>query len=266
MNNDVSQTLLTLLGGLIAVAAFMGLCLTIAIRRRKLVIVDTAWGLGFVVIAAVAALISLGGNGSGVIPWILFAMVALWGLRLAWHLQTRNAKLPEDPRYVDLVERSSGSFGQIALRKVFGPQGISMWLVATPVMIGVNNTDPVLWLCVAGVAVWATGLFFEATGDAQLARFKSDPANSGKLMDQGLWRYTRHPNYFGDACVWWGIWLIAASSWLGVASIIGPIAMTIFLTRVTGKTLNEKRMSASKPGYAEYVARTSGFIPLPPRG
>ncbi len=265
MTNDGAQTLLTLLGGLVAVTAFMGTCLTIAVQRRKLVIVDTAWGLGFVVIATVAAFISLGGDAAGPVPWILFAMVALWGLRLAWHLQTRNARLPEDPRYVDLIERSSGTFGQIALRKVFAPQGITMWLVATPVMIGVNNTDPIIWLTVAGVIVWATGLFFEAVGDAQLARFKRVPANSGQLMDQGLWRYTRHPNYFGDACVWWGIWVVAASSWLGVATIIGPIAMTVFLTQVTGKALNEKGMSTSKPGYADYVARTSGFVPLPPK-
>ena len=266
MSNDLTHTGLTLLAGLLAVAVFMGLCLLIAVRHHKLVIVDTAWGLGFVVIAAVSVVVSLRGDGDAVIRWVLFAMVAIWGTRLAWHLQKRNAKLPEDPRYADLIERSSGSFAQIALRRVFGPQGISMWLVATPVMIGANNIDPWTWLSLLGVAVWAVGLFFETIGDAQLARFKADPANMGKLMDQGLWRYTRHPNYFGDACIWWGIWLVAASSWPGMLSVIGPIAMTVFLTRVTGKSLNEKGMSSSKPGYADYVARTSGFFPMPPRG
>lgn len=134
----------------------------------------------------------------------------------------------------------------------------------------VSNEEIVWWLAGPGIAVWAIGLFFEATGDRQLAQFKKtlskeDGANEGKLMDKGLWRYTRHPNYFGDACVWWGIWLVAASSWLGLATIIGPMAMTFFLTRVTGATLNEQGMKKSKPGYDEYMRRTSGFIPLPPK-
>jgi steroid 5-alpha reductase family enzyme len=113
--------------------------------------------------------------------------------------------------------------------------------------------------------VWAVGLFFEAVGDAQLAAFKRDPDNKGKLMDQGLWRYTRHPNYFGDACIWTGIWIVVAGSWPGLATVVGPIAMTVFLTKVTGAALNEKGMKNTKPGYEDYVRRTSGFIPLPPR-
>jgi steroid 5-alpha reductase family enzyme len=113
--------------------------------------------------------------------------------------------------------------------------------------------------------VWAIGLFFESVGDAQLAAFKSDPANKGKIMDKGLWRYTRHPNYFGDACVWTGIWIVVAGSWAALATIISPIAMTIFLTKVTGASLNEKGMKKTKPGYDDYVRRTSGFIPLPPK-
>lgn len=265
MSNDLGQTWITLLVGLLSTAVFMLICLRIAISQNKLTIVDTAWGLGFVVITVAAALTGASGDGEPSLRGILLVMVGLWGVRLSWHLHTRNSKLPEDPRYVDLAARSTGSFARIALRKVFLPQGISMWLVATPVMVGVNNEE-INWLLAGpGIAIWALGLFFEATGDRQLAQFKGDPANKGKLMDQGLWRYTRHPNYFGDACVWWGIWLVAASSWLGVATVIGPIAMTFFLTRVTGAALNEKGMKKSKPGYEEYVRRTSGFIPRPPR-
>ena len=123
-----------------------------------------------------------------------------------------------------------------------------MWLVATPVMVGMNNEDTGTVQAWLGFVVWAVGMFFETVGDWQLASFKKDPDNKGKIMDRGLWRYTRHPNYFGDACVWWGIWIVAASSWAGVATIIGPIAMTLFLTRVTGRC-------AQREGHAREQAR-----------
>lgn len=265
MSNDLSQSGLTLAVGFLAASAFMLVCLLIAIRQSKLTVVDTAWGLGFVTIAVASSITAASGTGDPAARRILVILVGAWGLRLAWHLHSRNAKLPEDPRYADLAARSDGTFGQIALRKVFLPQGISMWIVATPVMVGANNEQILWWVAGPGIALWALGLFFEAVGDRQLARFKNDPANKGALMDQGLWRYTRHPNYFGDACVWWGIWLVAASSWAGVATVIGPIAMTIFLTRVTGAALNERGMKKSKPGYDEYVRRTSAFFPWRPR-
>ena len=124
---------------------------------------------------------------------------------------------------------------------------------------------PVSGLAAGGVALWCVGLFFEATGDAQLHKFKRDPAHRGVVMDRGLWRYTRHPNYFGDACVWWGMYLITltAGPWL-LTTVLSPIVMTTLLTRVSGKDLLERHL-AHRPGYAEYVERTSGFIPLPPR-
>ena len=265
ISNDLGATALALAAGFTAMAALMLLGLRIAVSHHLLTVVDTMWGLGFILIVGTSAAVAFAGNGEPAIRWLLLAMVATWGGRLAWHLHTRNSTAGEDPRSADLASRSSGSFGQIAFRRVFVPQGISMWLVATPVMVGVNNERLVGWLTGLGIALWAIGLFFESVGDRQLARFKADPANKGRLMDQGLWRYTRHPNYFGDTCIWWGIWLVSASSWAGLASMIGPIAMTIFLTKVTGAALNEKGMSQSKPGYAEYVRRTSGFIPRPPK-
>lgn len=265
MSNDLSQTWLTLLGGLIVVVAFMGLGLAIAQRQQKLTVVDTMWGIGFVLVAIESALVSAHGDGDPAIRWILLAMTAVWGLRLSWHLHTRNSGQAEDPRYQELADADGRTFAQVALMRVFVPQGIAMWLVATPIMVGSNNDRLVPWLLVLGLAVWAIGFFFESVGDWQLAQFKKDPSNKGKLMDQGLWRYTRHPNYFGDAAVWTGMWIVVASSWAGLVTVIGPIAMTVFLTKVTGAALNEKGMKKSKPGYDEYVRRTSGFIPLPPR-
>ncbi|MCW2789420.1 MAG: hypothetical protein JWQ91_623 [Aeromicrobium sp.] len=263
--NDLSQSGASLLGGLGVVIAFMGVGLAIAQRQKKLTVVDTLWGLGFVLVAAETALVSSGGDGDPALRWILLAMVAVWGGRLAWHLHRRNSGQAEDPRYAELADADGRPFAQVALMRVFVPQGIAMFLVATPIMVGANNEDISVPLLVLGILVWAIGFFFESVGDAQLAAFKKDPANKGRLMDQGLWRYTRHPNYFGDACVWAGIWIVVAGSWAGLATVISPIAMTIFLTKVTGASLNEKGMKKSKPGYEEYVRRTSGFIPLPPR-
>lgn len=265
ITNDLSQSGAALLGGLAVVVAFMGVGLAIAQRQKKLTVVDTMWGIGFVLVAAETALVSSGGDGDSSLRWILLAMVGVWGLRLAWHLHRRNSGQAEDPRYQALADEDGRSFTQVALLRVFLPQGIAMFLVATPIMVGANNEEISTPLLVAGLVVWAIGFFFEAVGDAQLAAFKADPANKGQLMDQGLWRYTRHPNYFGDACVWTGIWIVVAGSGAGLATVISPIAMTVFLTKVTGAALNEKGMKKSKPGYDEYVRRTSGFIPLPPK-
>ena len=267
MNNDLGHSAITVAVGLGAIVLLMGGTLTYAVTKKHLSVVDTIWGLGFVVIAIASLIVSTGFDGPSAAPWLLLAMVAIWGTRLAVHIGMRNAGKPEDRRYVDLIARSGGEadLARIAVAKVFGPQGIVMWIVSLPIMIGVNNARIIPVLGVLGVVVWAVGFFFEAVGDWQLKRFKADPSNKGQVMDQGLWRYTRHPNYFGDACVWWGIWLVAASSWAGLGTVIGPIAMTYFLAGKTGKTLTEKSMSESKPGYADYVRRTSGFFPLPPR-
>lgn len=263
--NDLSHSVITLGFGLLTVVVVMGVGLWWSIRSQRLTVVDTVWGLGFVAIALVSVYVTGYGDGMPGPQAFLLLLVVIWGVRLAAHLQLRNAGKPEDPRYQELADTDGRPFAQVALRRVFVPQGVSMWLVATPVMVGMNNEDTGTVQAWLGFAVWAVGLFFETVGDHQLAAFKRNPANQGKLMDRGLWRYTRHPNYFGDACVWWGIWIVAASSWAGVVTIIGPIAMTLFLTKVTGVTLNEKGMRQSKPGYDEYVRRTSAFFPLPPK-
>lgn len=267
MNNDLAHSAITLAVGLGAIVLLMGATLAYAVNRKHLSVVDTVWGLGFVGVAVASFAVSFAFDGPGAVHWLLVVMVAVWGTRLAVHIGMRNAGKPEDPRYVDLIERSGGEadLARIALAKVFGPQGVVMWVVSLPIMVGMNNARIIPALGVLGVVVWAIGFVFESVGDWQLKAFKADPSHQGQVMDQGLWRYTRHPNYFGDACVWWGIWLVAASSWAGLATVVGPIAMTYFLAAKTGKPLTEKAMSQSKPGYADYVRRTSGFFPWPPR-
>lgn len=265
IENDLGQSLTTLVAGLVTVVLFMTAGLLLARRSQRLTIVDTLWGLGFVAVAIVSVFVADRGDGMPGTQLLLLVLVTVWGVRLAAHLHHRNSGQAEDPRYQALADEDGRSFAQVALRRVFLPQGIAMFLVATPVMVGMNNAGTITWLGWLGALVWLVGFFFEAVGDHQLAQFKKDPRNKGQVMDQGLWRYTRHPNYFGDACVWFGIWLVAASSWPGVVTIVSPIAMTIFLTKVTGASLNEKGMRQSKPGYEDYVRRTSGFVPLPPK-
>ena len=152
-----------------------------------------------------------------------------------------------------------------ALRAVYLPQALILWLASFPVQAGMLQRSPAGPVTLAGAALWLTGFAFESVGDAQLARFKRNPANRGLIMDRGLWRYTRHPNYFGDACMWWALFLISLGSWPGLLTAFAPLLMTVILTRGTGQRLTDRRMAASRPQYADYAARTSGFFPLPPR-
>jgi steroid 5-alpha reductase family enzyme len=147
--------------------------------------------------------------------------------------------------------------------RVWIPQGAAIWFVSLPVQLAAVTGDGVTAVAVVGVLVWLLGVTFESVGDAQLASYKKDPQRQ-PVMDRGLWRYTRHPNYFGDACVWWGLWLVAASAWPGVLTVLSPVAMTYFLVFATGARLLEQTMM-KRPGYPEYAARTSMFVPLPPR-
>ncbi len=242
----------------VAVLALMLMTWTLSLILRDVSIVDVAWGLGFVVVAWIGV-----AEGDGTRRWLVAALVTVWGLRLAGYIAHRKLRdRREDPRYAAWRERHGARFWLVSLPNVFLLQGVLVLVVSLPLQGTKDGAPGVLdWL---GVVIWATGVFFEATGDAQLARFKADPANRGRVMDRGLWRYTRHPNYFGDFIVWWGLYVIAlsAGAWW---SLPGPLVMTLLLTRVSGKDHLEKSMSA-RPGYADYVARTSGFVPLPPRG
>jgi steroid 5-alpha reductase family enzyme len=244
----------------------------VAVRIGRHAVVDVVWGAGFAVVAGAAALLARAhGVGDGGRALLVVALTAVWGLRLAVHIARRNHGKGEDPRYADIQARATGSPALHMYRRVYLTQAAAMWFVSLPVQAAVHQDGP-LWsgaslvVTVVGIAVWAVGLFFEAVGDWQLERFKADPANAGVVNDRGLWRYTRHPNYFGDACVWWGLFLVAADQWPGVLTVLSPVLMTYFLVAGTGKPLLERQLSKSRPGYADYVRRTSGFFPLPPRG
>jgi steroid 5-alpha reductase family enzyme len=249
---------------LLAVVVVLGGTFAVAVRQRRHAVVDVAWGLGFAAIA-VAAFLASEGAGDGLISGLALVLTVVWGVRLALHIAMRSRGHGEDPRYEALMSKATGNKAWFAFRRVYLTQGVVMWFVSLPIQVGVFSTPGPTWLTWLGVLVWAVGLFFEAVGDAQLQRFRDDPASKGQVLDTGLWRYTRHPNYFGDACVWWGIGLVAFSAWPGILTIASPVLMTWFLARGTGKPLLEKGMADRRPGYADYVRRTSGFFPLPPR-
>jgi steroid 5-alpha reductase family enzyme len=240
----------------------------LSLRLSDMSIVDIFWGPGFAVIALTTFLLS-SESGAGVRRVLAAGLTVVWGLRLGTYLWWRNHGKGEDPRYTEMLrEKHRTNLAWHSLTKVFLLQGALMWLISVPVQLAAYLAQPpqLGWPAWLGVVLWVLGFGFEAVGDAQLARFKADPANRGRVMDRGLWRYTRHPNYFGNACLWWGLWLIACDRPVGLLTVFAPVLMTHFLLNVTGKALLERRLSGSRPGYAEYVARTSGFFPLPPRG
>jgi len=245
------------------VATLMFVTWLVSLVKHDASIVDPIWGLGFVLVGW-AVRLTVEGNATR--QWVLVALVTIWGLRLSIYLYWRNRGTGEDFRYQAMRRQWGARFWWVSLFTVFALQGALMWIVSLPVQLGQVPDDPGFGvLGVIGIVVWAVGISFEAIGDAQLARFKRDPANKGLVMDRGLWRYTRHPNYFGDACVWWGIALVAAESGLGAIGIIGAAVMTVFLRRVSGVTLLEKSLVKRRPGYEDYVARTSPFVPRAPR-
>ncbi len=246
---------------LLAVAVLMVVTAVVGHRQGRVTVVDTAWGLGFVLVGVVAA---IAGSGSGARRLVLLAMVAIWGLRLAHHMHRRNAGKGEDPRYQKMLAGQPGNPVWVAIRKVYLIQGLSVWFVSLPIQVSAASGGGVVPVAILGVVLWAVGLTFEAVGDAQLTAFKADPANRGQVMDRGLWSWTRHPNYFGDSSVWWGIFLVSASAWPGVLTLLSPVAMTYFLVFATGARLLEQHM-AERPGYREYQQRTSYFLPRPPR-
>jgi steroid 5-alpha reductase family enzyme len=250
--------------GAAATFVYMTAIWLLSLVLRNASIVDIFWGPGFVVLAWVYLVFGEGWETRGL---IITALCTIWGLRLGLHILVRNWGHGEDPRYVKFREAAGDAFWWRSYFTVFLLQGVIMYTVGMP-LLAANNAlgpDELRPLDFAGIVVWAIGFMFEAVGDWQLVRFKADPANRGKVMDRGLWRYTRHPNYFGDATLWWGFFLIAAASTDGWLTIISPVLMTFLLVRVSGVSLLERNMKRNKPGYIEYIESTSGFLPLPPR-
>ena len=267
----MSQLLLVSASCLVVAVVAMAITAVVARRLDRVSVVDVTWGLGLTACAVVCALLSTEAPG-GRLPWLMVALVGVWGCRLSWHIWNRGRGHGEDPRYSELLaphaaDTDRAAWFAAAVRKVFVFQGAALWFVSWPLQaagVGAIEAVALVWI---GLAVWALGFVFETVGDAQLAAFTADPANKGRVLDRGLWRYTRHPNYFGDACVWWGIWLAGAAStgWLpALVTLPTPIAMSYFLAYATGARPLEQTMM-KRPGYPEYAARTSMFFPLPPR-
>ena len=254
-----------LMNGL-ATVAIMILLWIVSRQLQDVSIVDIYWGPGFAVIAALtlyqAPALSLHNI-------LLTGISVLWGLRLGGYLLIRwTQKEGEDPRYATMRRNRSPNFELKSLWIVFLFQSLVMWLVSFPIQfgIGASTGNTAIYALAAGLGLFAIGFFFEAVGDAQLARFRADPANKGKVMDRGLWAWTRHPNYFGDAVIMWSLYIVAVAGTPGIWwTIFAPIVMTYFLLRVSGVAMMEKGLNKTKPEYADYVARTSVFIPLPPK-
>lgn len=253
---------LALNAGIIFVLTTALWAVSVAVRDTS--IVDIFWGAGFVVVAWATYAAA---DGAADRRLLLAVLTTLWGLRLTVHLARRNLGKGEDYRYRAMRARHGDRWPLRSLWAVFWGQGVLMWIVSLPVQAGQIDATPdaLGGLDLAGTLVFAVGLTFEAVGDWQLTRFKADPANAGRVMDRGLWAWTRHPNYFGDFTVWWGLYLVALATGSAWWSIVGPIVMSVLLIRVSGAALLEKSLAKRRPGYAEYVARTSGFFPRPPR-
>jgi steroid 5-alpha reductase family enzyme len=228
-------------------------------------IVDIFWGLGFVVVAWVCVAVGHGNHDRRLLVAIL---VTISGVRLAIHIARRNLGHGEDRRYVAMRERDGSRFWLTSFYRVFMIQAVVAWIISLPLQAGgsLGHGRGLGLLDGVGGAIWLIGFAFEALGDYQLDRFKADPENRGRVMDKGLWRFTRHPNYFGDATLWWGLGIVALGAGAGAAwGLIGSASDTLILTRVSGKPILEKEIELRRPGYSAYIERTSGFFPLPPK-
>jgi steroid 5-alpha reductase family enzyme len=244
----------------LAMLALWGLSLAL----RDASIVDIFWGPGFAMVAAISCALGAGAPGRRALAT---GLAALWGLRLGGYLLARNAGKGEDARYQAMRRHHGDRFARVSLVTVFGLQGVLMWFISLPLQVANLSPEPAELgaLDALGAGLVAVGLAFEAIGDWQLARFKRDPASAGRVLDTGLWRYTRHPNYFGDCVVWWGFFTLALATPSGWLTVLSPVVMTVLLTRVSGVPMLERTIGRRRPGYADYVARTSAFVPLPPR-
>jgi steroid 5-alpha reductase family enzyme len=256
---------LLLINFALAISAMMVLWL-VAVRLRDVSFVDAFWAFGMVLLALSSFFQTDGDFGRKL---LLSGLCALWGVRLALHLFRRWRSHGEDPRYAKLLkyatEKNGWSWSLAALVKVFALQGPLMFVVCLPVQLGQVSTHPIDWLAVLGTIIAMIGIAIESIGDMQLNAFRAEASNKGKVLDTGLWRYTRHPNYFGDICTWWGLYLIAAEASPGWWALPGPLLLTWLLTRLTGVPMLERGLSKSRPGYAAYIARTSSLFPLPPK-
>jgi len=253
------------LGGVAAGAVAVGASVLwlVSLARRDASLVDRFWGLGFVVVATLGA---LWGAGLPERRWLVAALVAVWGVRLSLHIHLRTRGHGEDPRYRAMRERAGGSFAARSLVTVFLLQAVLVLLIAAPLLAAASlgAGRPLGALDLLATLVWLAGFLFEAVADQQLRRFRERRRSPDEVLDRGLWRYSRHPNYFGEALLWWGFGLFGLAV-ASPATLGGPLLLTLLLLRVSGVTLLESQLRATKPGYAAYVARTNAFLPGPPK-
>lgn len=250
-----------MLVGLAACTALAFATWLVSLRRRDVSIVDSTWPWLILAPAVVTVLLW---PEPGPRSIVALALGGLWALRLSAHITWRHRGQPEDHRYQAIRRRNQPHFEWKSLYLVFGLQAVLAWIVALPLMASVTRPAPWQLLDVAGIALFLFGFAFEAIADTQLELFKADPANRGKVMDRGLWRYSRHPNYFGEFCLWWGLWLLAAAAgaWW---TVLSPLLISVLLLKVSGVTLLEGDIAERRPGYNEYMRRTSAFVPRRPQ-
>ena len=229
--------------------------------RKDVSIVDSLWSLFFLLAAGIFALETLPLTARG---QLVLALVAIWALRLSIFITIRNCGEPEDYRYQTIRANNEPGFAFKSLSLVFGLQGVLAWIIALPLLPAITQDTPLGIIDALAATLWLIGFVFEAGGDLQLYRFKNDPNNKGQVLDSGLWRYTRHPNYFGDFCIWWSFYLFAVSAG-GWWSIISPLLMTFLLLKVSGVAMLESTISERRPKYADYIRRTNAFFPGLPK-
>ena len=234
---------------------------SVSLLRNDVSIVDSLWSLMFLLVASVYSVIS---EMSGPREVLIIILVTIWALRLSFYITWRNHGQPEDYRYKEIRANNEPGFRYKSLYIVFILQAVLAWIISLPLAAAISGQSEIGLVDYVGCALFATGWFFEVVGDLQLTRFRKDPANAGKVLNTGLWRYTRHPNYFGNATIWWGLYLIAlsAGAWW---TIVSPLLMTFLLLKVSGVALLEKDISGRRPQYKEYIRRTNAFFPGLPR-
>ncbi|WP_417794837.1 MULTISPECIES: DUF1295 domain-containing protein [Alphaproteobacteria] len=249
--------------------AIMIILWLISIRIRDVSFIDAFWAYGMAIMASASFMQS---ENPGSLAYLIWALTALWGIRLGTHLFLRWRKEGVDPRYKKIIghamEKQGMSFAKAALLKAWAMQIPLLFIVCLPAQLGIllAGADTAGPVAIIGTAIAVVGIVFETIGDMQLKAFRSNPANQGKVLDSGLWKYTRHPNYFGDFCAWWGIWLVAAQAgwpvWIAAA---GPLFLSFTLMKWSGAPLLEKSLKKNRPDYVDYIKRTSGFFPMPPK-
>jgi steroid 5-alpha reductase family enzyme len=249
--------------GLAAIASLAVLAWLVSLARRDVSVVDSLWSI-FIMSAGISYALLLPPTSAR--PALMLALALVWALRLSIYIAWRNRGHGEDRRYRQIRARNEPHFGLKSLYLIFGLQAVLAWIVSAPLLAVVGGSNPINALDIAGAPLAAFGIVFEAVGDQQMARFKADPANQGQVMDRGLWRYTRHPNYFGECCTWWGLFVIALAAGGAWWSIVSPLLMTVLLLKVSGVSLLEADITERRPAYRDYIARTNAFVPRRPRG